>query len=774
MPPEWSPELRPGNPHPWPRGGALHVFNRAERAAGQGFGDEPPASRDPEVTASEKLLDFSGGSEVELLHCMSKSPKRRACPAAGREITAAECGEGRHSRLPCPADCPFNPFSPLNYDGYLELEEAADRAMMQQMNLDSEDRSELRRVMSQLHDRQDTLQLVSEINRRCCYRVDLQGQTLMQRWEKQGFSGLKNDLRVLLKWKMQVRVSLLEVHRVLDHERIEVVDLLDSDPQPRILHDRSVAARATRFMVGIGWIYPTPHFHRVVGAIAPIPLIRAMPPRQVLLELCRHLGAPEDEPSLRRWLAENLTRVVKASEATSQARHDAMMDSLDAQFGKARYRLNVPLEALCSRLRGQEDLVLQGPSEDERQEGIAWVWAALDRSLAAPDAPPTLPGAERRLGRILAGGMECRLEAMGTDNFSKLRARFEAWAGDCVQFVSISSEDLRPRIAPTGTKPDLDLVPPSLLANPEKLLVSTSTVPASMAHPAQPGNPEPWREAFDRAFLDEGVPALGGRTPRQAANDPKLRPTLIALMKDRVRSCDEENLRTGGSQDVNWMLRELGLTEILLDPPPRRNAPAKVRGEDWESDSDDDTLAEDEILEMDPSLPAAPPLPARPFTVEEVEARMLVALESGSTVEECIERMRADGCTLLEDVWTVAHKLVCPSALNLLAPLLALAWSVFVPPGTRGSNLSVEGLREAIFEEVAACPRPGVADDPSSGQLKEWLRSGPQPDLVMRLVAQLHLMMKAEPEPQSVESELVKLLVIIRAVVAELDAENRP
>ena len=41
-------------------------------------------------------------------------------------------------------------------------------------------------------------------------------------------------------------------------------------------------------------------------------------------------------------------------------------------------------------------------------------------------------------------------------------------------------------------------------------------------------------------------------------------------MKQRVRDCDEQNLETGRNHDVNWMLCELGLSEILFDPPPKR------------------------------------------------------------------------------------------------------------------------------------------------------------------------------------------------------------
>src|SRR3954447_20160804 len=55
---------------------------------------------------------------------MSKAKKHlRPCPALGREITPAECGEGRGSAYRCPVECPFFPFTPENYDKSSEIED---------------------------------------------------------------------------------------------------------------------------------------------------------------------------------------------------------------------------------------------------------------------------------------------------------------------------------------------------------------------------------------------------------------------------------------------------------------------------------------------------------------------------------------------------------------------------------------------------------------------------------------------------------------------------
>jgi hypothetical protein len=63
-----------------------------------------------------------------------------------------------------------------------------------------------------------------------------------------------------------------------------------------------------------------------------------------------------------------------------------------------------------------------------------------------------------------------------------------------------------------------------------------------------------------RKWLDEPVPALGERTPRQAARLKTIRPKLIALLKD-LESQSERQRRAGQpGYDSIWLWKELGIT----------------------------------------------------------------------------------------------------------------------------------------------------------------------------------------------------------------------
>ena len=66
-------------------------------------------------------------------------------------------------------------------------------------------------------------------------------------------------------------------------------------------------------------------------------------------------------------------------------------------------------------------------------------------------------------------------------------------------------------------------------------------------------------EEHYRKWLDEPVPALDHRTPRDAARQESVRPKLIALLKD-FESRSERQRRSGRiAYDFSWMWKELGL-----------------------------------------------------------------------------------------------------------------------------------------------------------------------------------------------------------------------
>jgi hypothetical protein len=177
---------------------------------------------------------------------MSKAGKRRMCPAVQREIGAAECGENRNSKYSCPVDCAYNPFAPAQYDNFLEIERSAIQKSLDWFRDWSTDFSEKLRQMESLASKPSVERQAWQIAEFFSKR-DAKGQTCAEAWAAAGFPGLKNDERFLQMRVNQSHPKLIEVRRVIDDARIEVVDLLEPGSKPFLLFDRSLAARVCRF-----------------------------------------------------------------------------------------------------------------------------------------------------------------------------------------------------------------------------------------------------------------------------------------------------------------------------------------------------------------------------------------------------------------------------------------------------------------------------------------------------------------------------------------------
>jgi hypothetical protein len=251
---------------------------------------------------------------------MSKASKNRACPAVGREIPVSECVAHRHSAYACPATCPHDPFAPANYSRFLELEGKLDRQSMDYLMEHAADRPAMEKALQRAHSHPSLHAMHAWYEWNLFFAPGADGLTCCQRWEKTGFPELKSDQRFLLRAKMQTRIALVEIHRVLDGERAEAVDLLAPDAPPMRFQDRGLAGMAVRFASVLTWIYPLPHFWRLSGTAAVIPEISQFSPEEIVMEIVRHLGGPATADGARRWLAEHFLRFSDALTATSRLR----------------------------------------------------------------------------------------------------------------------------------------------------------------------------------------------------------------------------------------------------------------------------------------------------------------------------------------------------------------------------------------------------------------------------------------------------------------------
>lgn len=687
------------------------------------------------------------------------------CPVVGREISSGDCGGNRVSRYSCPADCAHNPFAPANYAQLLEIEDELDRKTLEWMFADSTDRPALALAFRRAVGTESPHAAHAFTSWQLFSRIEADGLTCAQHWERAGFPGLTNDERTLFRGKMQMRVNLLEIRRVVDAQRLEVIDLFSPEGARLNVVDRSLAGQAVRFAPFLTWAYPLPHFWRMAGTALLIPDWAPFEPVEIVTELARHLGGPAGDEPLRRWLAEHFVRLDEALAATVRERQRLMVERINAKWGSAVYELRAPFGECRAALDAFADVESDDIEEREMREGFAEARAWLDE---ADDPVVRLPeGSRLLLGRVLLGRTSWRIEAMGDERLGRLRGKLEARMGARVRFAGERLDDLGARTALEEPQGGSTLVPPRLLDHVSQVRLMSWRMAAR--HGGSEGEMRAdMEQARLRTFGDEPLPALNGRTPREAVRDPGLRPKLVRVMKSFVRGHDENNLRAGRADDINWLLRELGMDELDVPPPPPRPPPGLENPEDVGVTGDDGQLAGGREHESDDDRLEPDPLPDGPFDSDEAAERLNTALEEFDTAAEALDELEASGATLVPDAGELTQGLLSEVEFSYLATFLLQAWFAMVQPGCRAPRLRLPAMREAMQREMDLLV---TTAPPASEEALNRIRSGCRQPMVLQMLME-RLSESARKMPKHMRLSLearARMAVVLKVVIDELD-----
>ncbi len=697
---------------------------------------------------------------------MGQSKKLRPCPAAGRDITAAECGENRHHRYACPATCPFDPFAAANYTGLLATEDVLDHALLKR--LVAEDPGAPARI--------DAARRANAghgwhaaVAWQLFFKRDEQGRTLVERWKQVGQGGLKNDERILLGGKAQMRVALIEMHRVIDAERFEVVDLLEEGGAPMVFADRSAGARATRFATVLTWVYPLPHFWRMSGTGIVLDDVTPLPALEALEACLAHLGAPAGRVGQRRWLAENFCRIDEVLTASGLERRRQMLAAIDATWVAATYTLQVSPAAARAVLHQEVGIADEELSPEEETQGFTEARVWLDHRPSASQGLADAGEGRVVLGRVLLGPKEWRIEAIGQERSRRLRAAFEARLGARVAFSRERRDDLGGRMAAKDPAPDLALVPPRLLENPTSFELSSSRVAAPAPGVSLQDHQAAIARKYFRTWVDEKIPALGGRSPRAAVRDPAWRGKVIELMKGQVRQIDQANLESGRNDDANFVIRELGLSEIDFPPPPPRPRQPKAGGSprDQPPGASEDSEFEPRPAPSPALRPPAPRLEGAPLTLEAARQRLTRAARGFDLAADAAAELAASGATLVDDLTALTRGRLKENEFGFMLAHAYPVWFTLVPVGVRAPSLDfsvMEAGNRALFERL----RPG---GPVGTGIYAALQEGSRQPGLLNAICQLMVSGALQlPKEANVARESVLLMAVaLRVLLDELD-----
>jgi hypothetical protein len=579
-------------------------------------------------------------------------PKRR-CPALGETIPSSRCGEERGLRIACTDDCEFNPFARRNYDQLRELEDAVVTKSMLRYRQEAGLPAFERMLAAARYDASDELVSHGRIARALYQRPLPDGRRLADCWEAARWQGLNNDERRLFQALAGQRLAVLEVHRQIDEQTVEVIDLLDADPVPFMVVDRAVTRTWLRFETLLTWAYEVPHFHRLHGVAMRFEGVGNADPEETLAAIVPHLGGPAVLSEARAWMAEHFEEILDSLEASRVALREAALKGVDASHGVALYRWTkggkpALLNAKFRKAPGFEGGDLE---EDAADEGWTEAWDVLEQ-VDAESAQMELP-LEKRLtarlgdpliGSVAVGPQGVRVSAQGRRRYAALKHQVERLGQGMIVFESERIDDLaRQLLERERLSYDQALVPPSLLEKASTLEL------ASFRAPVEEDDEEDLvRQSLLRqykGYADRPIPLLDDRTPRQAATDPLLRPRLIRLIKRNLHDLDLKLAKEGGFFDLSGLLEELGLHEINFPPPPEREQEPEgldeFEDDGMYQDLDDDGYFLPEDWIHDPTV-IEMTAPGRELGEKEVMARLelLAGVEGDKGPESLIRASR--------------------------------------------------------------------------------------------------------------------------------------
>ena len=356
----------------------------------------------------------------------------------------------------------------------------------------------------------------------------------------------------------------LEVDQLEDAQSAWVRDLwAGSDSEPFLLVDRMAVKELVRFDLVVSWVTRYPHFARFVGA--GLGLSRDL--LEAFEDEWRTFA--REELNLKRKPTADQMRSVLASDFDYAHEHiadlgaearQAMLRNADLQICSAYYRIADPAQAVLDRIASSPEFeACDFEAGEDLPESTAFSWlrrgeskrieAEMPEAFRHPDDESLGVGV---LGRISVSPKEVLVRTMSGQKHDFARERMGEIFGPLLEFVKESRVDAAAQLA-------------DRIESGEDDEVDTDDPPA--ADIPQAVRAEVLQLAMEKHFAglaDAKLPIFGGRSAREAARNPKLRPAVVSWVKGQWESAARLGRRDGAdiSDYPRQLAAELGLDEL--------------------------------------------------------------------------------------------------------------------------------------------------------------------------------------------------------------------
>jgi hypothetical protein len=349
------------------------------------------------------------------------------------------------------------------------------------------------------------------------------GHTIMQEYLLKHGADLRPRERELVEaWSLSF-VGLYEVREVKPGSGIEVKDLLTGEIF--FVHDVNMSKRMVRWDGLLARVVPGERGQEFSGVGISVPRKQLEPLRAWMEEDRLQTGMPWPE-----YLKRNLPRIRRQPERLRTEWVEALKlsntDGDEILFSKAVYRV-VDHKALTTALRSCPEM-----NEDDEEKHYTWLRGAVGEK------------GNTVLGNIRVEGAELALETNSKKRHERGKGMLAELAGPALEHLRddfTTQQEMKRRAVtePRAPEPVRDEIPPEVR---HKLIAE-------------------YMEQHNAKWPDLPIPALGGKTPREAVKTAAGKLKVAALLRDFENI--EAHKRQAGEPycDVARLRAELGVKE---------------------------------------------------------------------------------------------------------------------------------------------------------------------------------------------------------------------
>lgn len=165
----------------------------------------------------------------------------------------------------------------------------------------------------------------------------------------------------------------------------------------------------------------------------------------------------------------------------------------------------------------------------------AWAWVGMGKDRKDPVT----------FGFLRLDGGRLQFQTNSRERGERGRSLIEKLVGEAVRYRVTEHEDIE-RAA---------------LAASNEREARSSAIPKELAEPTREAVMQVYQQHYEK-WIDEPVPMLGGKTPRQAAGMAALRTRVAEMIEDLERMYETALVEGSAAYDPTWMWEELGIEDL--------------------------------------------------------------------------------------------------------------------------------------------------------------------------------------------------------------------